>query len=358
MACMDIKTDSLVSFFSLWGSGFNDFMNSTTDRVYSFSDLLQTFPSKNIPLLEQTFSGMNNLSFEEKKEIINKLKDLIIDVNAGKYNSSKQLIDDISTAFQLGEDNKKILENAYTSYKKFYDLNKKTILQNVSTLSSTYEKKGVYDYFERMYSFFQVDKSKKTNLYLHHFPSIMLETGSSTKDCIHQNISLDKNEPEDHYLNNSCILTRRMFTPVHELGHFLFENSESAANIANNSDSSVHKLFKHLESYFASKNKKNPNRFAYAIIHEAFADSCSGFFKEKQDESFNLLNLPKINSNFAEVDSLVRVVYPIYKQHMNENKPISDDFFKQVLESPLFQNNFKNLASTAQIAGSKFDGRN
>ena len=122
MACMDIKTDSLVSFFSLWGSGFNDFMNSTTDRAYSFSDLLQTFSSKNIPLLEQTFSGMNKLSFEEKKEIINKLKDLIINVNAGKYNSSKQLIDDISTAFQFGEDNKKILENAYTSYKKFYDL--------------------------------------------------------------------------------------------------------------------------------------------------------------------------------------------------------------------------------------------
>ena len=355
---MDIKTDSLVSFFSLWHSGFNNLVNSTTDRAYSFPDLLQTFSSKHIPLLEKTFPDLSKLSFEEKKEIVNKLKNLTIDVNAGKYKSSNQLIEDITTIFQLGAENKNILENAYASYKKFYDLNKKTIIQSVSTLSSLYEKNGVYDYFDRMYSFFQVDKSKKTNLYLHHFPSIMLDTGYATKDSIHQNISLNKNEPEDNYLKNSCILTRRMFTPVHELGHFLFENSESAADIVNNPNSYANKVFKHLDNYFASKNKKNSNMFAYAMIHEAFADSCSGFFKESQDESFNLLNLQKINTNFKEVDSLIRVFYPIYKQHMKENKPISDDFFKQLLESPSFQKEFKISSSSMQVVGAKSDGRN
>ena len=340
MANMDIKTDPVVSFFSLWSYASDELINPTTDRVFSFSELLKTFSSENIPLLEKTVPSIENLSVEEKIQLMKNFTRLSSDVCAGRYNSGENLIDDMVDIFQLNGEDKKNLTKAYESYKKFYDLNKKEIMKSKSALSLAYSEWKASDYFDKMYSFFQVDESKKMNFYLHHFPKKLMDSGYSTSECIHQNISLNRDEPEANYFKDTCILTRRMLTPIHEFGHFLFENSQSSKDAVGKPKSSANKLFQHLEKYFEGQNKKSPKSFAYAIIHEAFADSCGLFFKETTDPTFNPMDMKKINSNFKEVDGLTRIVYPIFKEYMQQNKPISNTFFNQVLNSSEFKKTF------------------
>ena len=102
MANMDIKTDPVVSFFSLWSYAFDELINPTTDRVFSFAELLKTFSSENIPLLEKTVPSIQNLSVEEKIQLMKNFTRLSSDVCAGRYNSGENLIDDMVDIFHGG----------------------------------------------------------------------------------------------------------------------------------------------------------------------------------------------------------------------------------------------------------------
>ena len=211
MANMDIKTDPVVSFFSLWSYAFDELINPTTDRDFSFAELLKTFSSKNIPLLEKTVPSIQNLSVEEKNQLMKNFTRLSSDVCAGRYNSGENLIDDMVDIFKLNGEDRKNLTTAYESYKKFYDLNKKEIMKSKSALSLAYSEWKASDYFDKMYSFFQVDESKKMNFYLHHFPKKLMDSGYSTSECIHQNISLNRDEPEANYFKDTCISSKIKF---------------------------------------------------------------------------------------------------------------------------------------------------
>lgn len=353
MTGIEFKTDPISSFFALWSYGLTELANPTTERAITFSDLLNSYQSQTIPDLQKTFPSFENKSNDEKKDIIESFKQITHNVNTGHYDSPEKLINGIVSMFHLSEAEKEILTNTYKSYQKFYEINKANIIKTRSAITSTYKEQGVYDYFKKMYSFFQVDESQKATAFLHHYPSILMDTGYSTMDTIHQNISLTKNEDENNYLKNSCVLNRRMFTPIHELGHFLFEKSNSARDVLNNPNTAAHQVFQQLKNYFSKEKNNKAQTYAYACIHEAFATSCSCFFQAEKDKTFDPLKMEKLNANFKEADTLTRIFYPIYQQFLKSNKPISDDFFKQVLNDPVFQQKFKQTPKLSTKSSSR-----
>ena len=340
MTVIEFKTDPIASFFSLWSYGLTELSNPTTERKITFSKLLNSYQSQSIPKLQKTFPSFKDKSDEEKKGYIESVKQITHNVNNACYDSSEKLINDMVSMFHLSESEKEILTNAYSSYQKFYELNKPNIIKSRSAITNTYKEQGVYDYLKKMYSFFQINESQKANAYLHHYPNVLMDTGKSEGNTIHQNISLTKNEDENNYLKNSCILNRRMFTPIHELGHFLFGKSNSAQDVLKNKNTAAHQVFQQLKNYFSLKSNK-PETYAYACIHEAFASSCSCFFQAQKKPTFDPLKMKNLNSNFKEADALTRIFYPIYQQCLKSNNTISDNFFKKVLNDPAFQQNFK-----------------
>lgn len=338
-ASFDFRTSEIASFYNLW------------QRSMGNTAMLEGFEDSNIFKLQEAvpneFKSFTEQSFFQTVQKFSKINHDIIN---GGITDINGLSEAVRRSFSNGEQMSSALQTAYKSWQTFYhDPETQKQTKNViAALNRLQKSPAAQEALTGMCAFFGAEPQTKIPSYVLMFPkenpNARPTSGYSDEHAIWVHYSRERNEPRENYFFGTVCLNRRIQTPWHEGGHFLFTNTQTWKNMENmarsngqliRQDNHTLKTMDILSKYFDAnpqqkRNKKFSSRIAALdAINEAFACCADTLFSEKRDPT-SMAQKKDWYYGFEAADKLAPQVYPLFKEYIAQGKKLDDAFFKRL----------------------------
>lgn len=359
MEQVEFKSDVFTGFFPFIGTVFslgvreNDNMlnafNGQLDGIRKLRDRLINYPS-DVPALQ----GAKNQE-EHRKILSGQLMEMFNQVRNGQISDINGLTNFLSSRFGVKTDE---IETCYQAYRSFFEENRSCIDTNLNAMRHIYSDgpiqmpnlstdenmpKTTGAFLESMRHFFEVPADKKPTVCLHPFPDDPHLSGWAGTDTINQTFCTKRLETDDKYVDGTTMLSRRIGTPMHEIGHWMFFNSAMIGEFEKTPaerSPAVQQFISTMEAYFSKYPEKNySSPSPLGAMHEALASSAGVVIRPDSMKDFNY-KTAELYWGFKAGNDLARVVYPIFHEYIASGKKISDGFFDRVVSDENFQKRF------------------
>ncbi|MBR4927539.1 MAG: hypothetical protein IKY98_04345 [Alphaproteobacteria bacterium] len=359
MEQIEFKGDVFTGFFPFIGTVFsldvrkNDNMlnafNGQLEGVRKLRDRLINYPS-DVP----AFQGVKNQE-EHRKILSGQLMELFNQVRNGQISDINGLTNFLSSRFGVKTDE---IEACYQSYRSFFEENRSCIDTNLKAMRHIYSDgpiqmpnlptdenmpKTTGAFLESMRHFFEVPADKKPTVCLHPFPDDPHLSGWANADTINQTFCTKRLETDDKYVEGTTMLSRRIGTPMHEIGHWMFFNSAMIGEFEKTSaerSPAVQQFISTMEAYFSKYPEENySSPSPLGAMHEALASSAGVVMRPDSMKDFDY-KTAELYWGFKAGNDLARIVYPIFHEYIASGKTMSDGFFERLVSDKEFQRCF------------------
>lgn len=300
----------------------------TDDKQIKIDFIADKIPAFYIYLLEQGY--FMKLPIRKDNVFFKSLKKLQENLNQRTIRTKEELYRFIHHSFlsKVQEEDRIVyttyineFQSHFHAYSQFFDTNKDNIDNYVQALNET--QKSYTKRLRQMYTFLKIKPEFKCYGIVTPVPFKTIDGAGNPQGFYI--LFIPKKKENEIYIENSLLPESKKHTPLHEVGHVLYNNSGIRTDLAEQKGLGAKKLILTLSKYFFENPSKRLNQNmipawnALACVDEAVA-VFSGCVSPDKAGYYG----------WETADILSKQFYPIASQYLQENKPMDDNLYKEL----------------------------